>query len=563
MRAIICAVLITLAMPLHAATYGEGLATYNRGDFLNAKRIIEPLAESGDTNAQYLFGRMYARGDGVLQDFVEGHKWLNLAASRGSRDARGERDRIAQRMTSSQLAQAQQAARAWRPKAQPQVASSTSSSRSSGVSSSGSRTSSSASAPQAAGPNTGNLTKDVQIMLTELGYDPGPADGLMGRRTRAAIRTYQLHSDLPVTGAPSQSLRSALATDLGYEAPKDDPVAAAIRVQPAASSSSSITTSSDRASAGSTSSNSSSFGGQSSSQQSSSMQASSSTQGRSTSSTTSSGQTMSKAPIYVQEAQTSRRIGRPSANPAIVQLKQLINRADSNRQADRRLLEDLRQIVRKYDWPWQRIIVEDAFSDGEFRRNPAWQVLQGDFWVGRNEGLRTNVAVRRQRNNQQDLGVALLGALLGQQQSQRQDGPATIALPARIDNAFHLEATLMSASTEGLLELGVYRGENDSRGLRLSYRPGQRRSLELTRMRGGEKIFIASYDRPLTLKKGRRHLLTWTRRPDASMSIKLDDQELIRTSPSSRRGKGRDFDGFFLANKGGNYALSSIKILGE
>ena len=224
-----------------------------------------------------------------------------------------------------QLAQAQQAARAWRPKAQPQVASSTSSSRSSGVSSSGSRTSSSASAPQAAGPNTGNLTKDVQIMLTELGYDPGPADGLMGRRTRAAIRTYQLHSDLPVTGAPSQSLRSALATDLGYEAPKDDPVAAAIRVQPAASSSSSITTSSDRASAGSTSSNSSSFGGQSSSQQSSSMQASSSTPGRSTSSTTSRGQTMSKAPIYVQEAQTSRRIGRPSANPAIVQLKQLIN----------------------------------------------------------------------------------------------------------------------------------------------------------------------------------------------------------------------------------------------
>ena len=92
MRAIICAVLITLAMPLHAATYGEGLATYNRGDFLNAKRIIEPLAESGDTNAQYLFGRVCARRRGVA-GFVEGHKWLNPAASRGSRDARGERDR--------------------------------------------------------------------------------------------------------------------------------------------------------------------------------------------------------------------------------------------------------------------------------------------------------------------------------------------------------------------------------------------------------------------------------------------------------------------------------------
>ena len=107
---------------------------------------------------------------------------------------------------------------------------------------------------------------------------------------------------------------------------------------------------------------------------------------------------------------------------------------------------------------------------------------------------------------------------------------------ARIDNALHHRATLIS-STEGLLELGVYRGENGGRGLRLSYRPGQRRSLELTRMRGGEKIFIASYDRPLTLKKGRRHLLTWTR-PDASMSIKLDDQELIRTAPHP--GKEKD-----------------------
>ena len=90
-----------------------------------------------------------------------------------------------------------------------------------------------------------------------------------------------------------------------------------------------------------------------------------------------------RAPIYVQEAQTSRRIGRPSANPAIVQLKQLINRADSNRQADRRLLEDLRQIVRKYDWPWQRIIVEDAFRDGEFRRNPAWRCCKAiSGWAG-------------------------------------------------------------------------------------------------------------------------------------------------------------------------------------
>ena len=124
-------------------------------------------------------------------------------------------------------------------------------------------------------------------------------------------------------------------------------------------------------------------------------------------------------------------------------------------------------------------------------------------------------------------------------------------------------STLISASTQGLLEMGLYRGENGSRSLRLAYKPGDRRSFELTRMRGKEKIFLASYDRRLALKKGQRHKLTWIRRPDGSMTISLDDTQLINTGPSSRRGPGRAFDGFFVANKGGNYALHSIRISGE
>ena len=117
MRAIFCLLIFVLATPVLAATYGEGLAAYQRGDFNSAQRVLEPLAQSGDADAQYLLGRMYARGEGVLQDFVEGHKWLNLAASRGNREARTERDRISRSMTSSQLAEAQRQARAWRPTA--------------------------------------------------------------------------------------------------------------------------------------------------------------------------------------------------------------------------------------------------------------------------------------------------------------------------------------------------------------------------------------------------------------------------------------------------------------
>ena len=42
--------------------------------------------------------------------------------------------------------------------------------------------------------------KSIQSMLNNLGYDAGPADGIMGSKTREAIKLYQQDHDLPVTG---------------------------------------------------------------------------------------------------------------------------------------------------------------------------------------------------------------------------------------------------------------------------------------------------------------------------------------------------------------------------
>jgi len=42
--------------------------------------------------------------------------------------------------------------------------------------------------------------KSIQSVLNNLGYDAGPADGIMGSKTREAIRLYQQDHDLPVTG---------------------------------------------------------------------------------------------------------------------------------------------------------------------------------------------------------------------------------------------------------------------------------------------------------------------------------------------------------------------------
>ncbi len=68
---------MTAAGPLE-----DGLAAYDRGDFATAMRLWRPLAEQGNVTAQYNLGVMYAKGRGVPQDYVQAYLWFNLAASR-------------------------------------------------------------------------------------------------------------------------------------------------------------------------------------------------------------------------------------------------------------------------------------------------------------------------------------------------------------------------------------------------------------------------------------------------------------------------------------------------
>ena len=75
-----------------------------------------PMAaiEAG-SSADMLFhlGMMYCLGRDVDQDYVMAHKWFNIAALKGSAEARHYRCEISREMTASQIAEAQRQARAW------------------------------------------------------------------------------------------------------------------------------------------------------------------------------------------------------------------------------------------------------------------------------------------------------------------------------------------------------------------------------------------------------------------------------------------------------------------
>ena len=81
-----------------------------RYEILEADKAM--LAEA---NADIFFelGMMYSTGRSVPTDLVSAHKWFNLAALRGNKDAIRLRQEIAGEMSEADIAAAQRAARAW------------------------------------------------------------------------------------------------------------------------------------------------------------------------------------------------------------------------------------------------------------------------------------------------------------------------------------------------------------------------------------------------------------------------------------------------------------------
>jgi TPR repeat protein len=150
------ATLVLVLMPsiAWAETFDTGWAAYKKGNYEAAFEAWVGLAKAGDAQSQTALGSLYYLGLGVPhdhaeahrlyllaaekgfpsallslgifytdpeneQDFVEAHKWFSLAAEKGTNEGALRRDRLAGKMTPSQITEAQQLAREWQ-EAHPQ-----------------------------------------------------------------------------------------------------------------------------------------------------------------------------------------------------------------------------------------------------------------------------------------------------------------------------------------------------------------------------------------------------------------------------------------------------------
>ena len=77
------AVLLGSAGVSASADLNKGLSAFKRGDFITALREWKPLAEQGNSLAQYNVGLIYNNGNGIPRDAITAAEWFRLAADQG------------------------------------------------------------------------------------------------------------------------------------------------------------------------------------------------------------------------------------------------------------------------------------------------------------------------------------------------------------------------------------------------------------------------------------------------------------------------------------------------
>ena len=95
-----------------AGPWEDGMAAYNRGDYMPAVRLFRPLAGQGNAKAQSVLGVMFRKGEGVPKNPARAHMWFSFAAERGDAKAKAELREVSRTMTAQEISQAEAMARA-------------------------------------------------------------------------------------------------------------------------------------------------------------------------------------------------------------------------------------------------------------------------------------------------------------------------------------------------------------------------------------------------------------------------------------------------------------------
>jgi hypothetical protein len=275
-----------------------------------------------------------------------------------------------------------------------------------------------------------------------------------------------------------------------------------------------------------------------------------------------------------------------STQDMVKALRELIDEAEDARAADPRFLTDLKALANAFDESAPVELMHDDFRDGDYTRGVVWQVTRGNWWVESAVGLRSVVSApaampvqtapqEPERRADDDLADAIIGTILEQMVRPREGStaepapsqpeqagvdtlPAEIQVQRSVPNAFSVRLEITSRARYGELRVGPYQGSTQyGWGYMLAYGPGSRTGLRLMRVARGQHTVIGYHDGVIDLEDGRLHVIDWNRSLSGEMTVTLDGKLLITATDARLRDP---FDGFAIANTGGDYAVRDISI---
>lgn len=182
------------ASAMHNLAVLYAMGADGKTDNAAAARWFGAAAELGVKDSQFNLGILSAKGVGVPQNLEESYKWFALVAKTGDRDAAAKRDEVAKALRPEQLTRAKQAVELWKAKPVDQAANVVD------------IPDNWKDATTTASIDMKKAVRTIQIILDKNGYDAGPADGVMGGKTKAAIAKFQKDNGMKPTGEVDDKL---------------------------------------------------------------------------------------------------------------------------------------------------------------------------------------------------------------------------------------------------------------------------------------------------------------------------------------------------------------------
>jgi peptidoglycan hydrolase-like protein with peptidoglycan-binding domain len=380
------------------------------------------------------------------------------------------------------------------------------------------------------GRSRADRVRFAQERLNLLGYEAGPADGVMGPRTRSALRAFQREADLPVTGELDRDVLAQLRRD-GRQERRDgeERLTMTERVRIVQQE----------------------------------------LNARGYDAGPADGVLGPKTRSAIRTYQSDA--GEPVTGQVTAALVDRLQSGNGHRD---RPGDDGRRDRRDDDRQQSRWIdrLDDDFDDGNYASSPRWTVHAGRFAV-RAGALVSEVEPRRfglfggdgngtgsaEGPQAEELGrvilTTFLESLIADESEHERREAAEISTRFDLGNAFRMRVRISVNSPAGQFAVGPYQSWNRRSGYRLAF-DGSDGTLRLLTVTSQGARVVASRSGLAGLADGKIHELDLQRFPDGRMIAIVDGRPVLEARDGTF---GDPFNGVTFANLNGAVALHAIR----